>query len=156
MAKHKQTVTAAVRALRRAGVPFQDHPYDYVEGGGTARFAAEAGVDEHLVLKTLVMEVERGKPLLVLMHGDCQVSTRALARQIGAKSIRPCKPTTEKYSGYQVGGTSPFGTRRPMPLYCEESIATLRRIYVNRGRRGVTTHPLSHSLSGIAPPSDCN
>jgi Cys-tRNA(Pro) deacylase len=137
MAKHKQYVTAAVRVLRQAGVTFEDHPYDYVEGGGTGRFAAEAGVDEHLVLKTLVMEDETGNPLIVLMHGDKEVSTKTLARKVGTKVIRPCAPAAaEKHSGYQVGGTSPFGTRRPMPVYCEQSVTTLPRIYVNGGRRG--------------------
>lgn len=126
-----------MRILRRAGVPFQDHPYDYVEGGGTARFAAETGVDEHLVLKTLVMEDENGEPLIVLMHGDRQVSTKALARQLGVKSVRPCaSKTAEKHTGYQVGGTSPFGTRRPLQVCCEQSVAALPRVYINGGRRG--------------------
>jgi Cys-tRNA(Pro) deacylase len=94
-------------------------------------------VDEHCVIKTLIMEDEAGRPMIVLMHGDCEVSTKALARQVGAKSIRPCDPgTADRHSGYQVGGTSPFGTRRPMPVYCEASVAGLERIFINGGRRG--------------------
>ncbi len=137
MARHKNPITAAVRALRKAGVPFEDHPYDYVEGGGTTRFAAQAGVNEHLVLKTLIMEDETGEPLIVLMHGDQQVSTKELARKIGAKSVQPCVPkTAEKHSGYRIGGTSPFGTCRIMPVYCEAKVDKLRRVYVNGGKRG--------------------
>lgn len=157
MAKHKQPVTAAVRALRQAGVPFDNHPYDYIEDGGTARFAAETGVDEHLVLKTLVMEDENGNPLLVLMHGDRQVSTKALARQIGAKSIQPCDPKmADRHSGYQVGGTSPFGTRHTMPVYCEESIAALPRIYVNGGRRGYIISMKATQLMRVLRPRMVN
>ncbi|MCG6860383.1 MAG: Cys-tRNA(Pro) deacylase [Chromatiaceae bacterium] len=153
MTKHKQSVTTAVRTLRQAGVPFTEHPYDYVDGGGTARFASETGVDEHLVLKTLVMEDEKGQPLIVLMHGDRQVSTKALARQIGAKSIQPCAPkTAERHSGYQVGGTSPFGTRRAMPVYCEASVAALPRIYVNGGRRGYIVSMETSELIRVLKP----
>ncbi|WP_223295315.1 YbaK/EbsC family protein [Allochromatium vinosum] len=108
-----------MRVLRAAGVPFEGHPYTYVEGGGTAQFAREFGVDKHLVIKTLVMEDEHRQPLLALMHGDCQVSTQALARAIGVKRVTPCDPkVADKHSGYQVGGTSPFGTRRAMPVCC--------------------------------------
>jgi Cys-tRNA(Pro) deacylase len=137
MSARKEPVTQAVRALRAAAVAFDGHPYDYVEGGGTAQFARSQGVDEHLVIKTLIMEDEDGHPIIVLMHGDLQVSTRALARELGAKQVRPCDPmTANRHSGYQVGGTSPFGTRRTMPVYCEASIAELPRIYINGGRRG--------------------
>lgn len=137
MAKMKQPVTPAVRVLRQAGIEFEGHPYTYQEGGGTAQFAAEQGVDEHLVVKTLIMENEKREPLVVLMHGDREVSTKALARQIGAKSVRPCDPkTAERHSGYKVGGTSPFGTRQPLPVCCEASIAELQRIYINGGKRG--------------------
>jgi Cys-tRNA(Pro) deacylase len=130
-------VTQAVRVLRSAGVAFEGHPYDYKEGGGTAGFAAQLGVDEHLVIKTLIMEDESGNPMVVLMHGDREVSTRALARQTGVKQVRPCEPrTADRHSGYQVGGTSPFGTRRAMPVYCESGIAALPRIYINGGKRG--------------------
>ncbi len=137
MGKTKNPVTAAVRALRRHGIAFDSHPYDYVDGGGTARFSAESGVEERLVVKTLVMQDEAGKPLVVLMTGDRQVSTKALARQIGARGVEPCDPkTAERHSGYQVGGTSPFGLRHPLPVYCEAAIAQLPRIYVNGGKRG--------------------
>jgi Cys-tRNA(Pro) deacylase len=137
MSMKKESVTQAVRVLRAAGVAFDGHPYDYVAGGGTAHFANTLGVDEHLVIKTLIMEDENGKPLIVLMHGDQQVSTRMLARELGVKQIRPCDPkTADRHSGYQVGGTSPFGTRHAMPVYCEGSIAKLPRIYINGGKRG--------------------
>jgi Cys-tRNA(Pro) deacylase len=137
MAKEKSPVTAAVRALRAAGVEFADHLYTYEEKGGTAVSARELGVDEHCVVKTLVMEDERKNPLLVLMHGDRQVSVRELARTLGAKSVLPCTPeNAQKHTGYLVGGTSPFGTRRSMPVYMEETILGLPRIYINGGKRG--------------------
>ena len=137
MKPSKEPVTRAVRVLRAAGVPFAGHLYAYVEGGGTSAVARELGVDEHLVVKTLVMEDERGNPLIALMHGDRQVSTQALARAIGVKRVAPCAPSlADKHSGYQVGGTSPFGTRRSMPVYCEQGIAALPRIYINGGKRG--------------------
>ena len=137
MAREKLPVTQAVRMLRAAKVPFEHHLYPYVEGGGTAAFAQALGVDEHLVIKTLIMEDQAGDPMVVLMHGDQEVSTKALARQTGVKSIHPCAPATaDRHSGYQVGGTSPFGTRRRMPVYCEQSILALPRIYINGGRRG--------------------
>jgi len=137
MARDKTPVTPAVRALRAAGVAFSDHPYAYEEKGGTAVSARELGVDEHAVVKTLIMEDERKNPLIVLMHGDLQVSTRELARIMGLKSVTPCMPETAlKHSGYLVGGTSPFGTRRQMPVYMEETIPLLPRIYINGGKRG--------------------
>jgi Cys-tRNA(Pro) deacylase len=137
MTSNKEPVTQAVRVLRAAGVPFQGHIYTYVDGGGTAQVASSLGVDEHRVVKTLIMEDERRNPLIVLMHGDRQVSTQALARAIGAKRIIPCDPkVADKHSGYQVGGTSPFGTRRQMPVYCEAGIAALPLIYINGGKRG--------------------
>ena len=130
-------VTAAVRVLRAAGVAYTEHPYDYEEKGGTAVSARELGVDEHCVVKTLVMEDDRKRPLIVLMHGDRQVSTKELARAIGSKTVAPCSPeTATRHSGYQVGGTSPFGTRHSMPVYMEETILELPKIYVNGGRRG--------------------
>jgi len=130
-------VTHAVRALRAAGIPFEGLPYTYVNGGGTAQFAREKAIDEHLVIKTLVMEDEKGSPMVVLMHGDREVATGTSARSIGAKRVRPCDPkTAERFSGYQVGGTSPFGTRRRMPVYYEASTAELPRIYINGGKRG--------------------
>jgi Cys-tRNA(Pro) deacylase len=156
-AKRKLPVTAAVRVLREAGVTFADHPYSYVEAGGTAQFARESGVDEHLVIKTLIMEDDAGKPLIMLMHGDRQVSTRALAREIGVKSIRPCDPkVADRYSGYQVGGTSPFGTRQRMPVYCQASIADLPRIYINAGRRGYIISLASTDLLRVLQPQLVN
>ena len=137
MSKPKLPITQAVRILRQAKVTFDHHPYAYVESGGTAQFAKELGVDEHLVIKTLIMEDDQGEPMIVLMHGDCEVSTKALARQIGVKSVSPCQPkVADKHSGYQVGGTSPFGTRKKMPVYCEADILELSKIYINGGKRG--------------------
>lgn len=137
MAKEKTPVTAAVRVLRAEKVTFSDHPYAYEEKGGTAVSSRELGVDEHAVIKTLVMEDDGRRPLIVLMHGDLQVSTRELARLIGARQITPCTAeTAQKQSGYSVGGTSPFGTRHKMPVYMEESIAALPKIYINGGKRG--------------------
>lgn len=137
MAKVKSPVTAAIRVLRQAGVPFGEHPYAYEEKGGTAVSARELGVDERSVVKTLIMEDEGKAPLVVLMHGDLQVSTKELARAIGAKSVAPCNPdTAQRHSGYLVGGTSPFGTRKQMPVYVEETILELPLIYINGGSRG--------------------
>ena len=137
MSKEKPPVTPAVRALRAAGVIFTDHLYDYEEKGGTAVSARELGVDEHSVVKTLVMESEDKQPMVVLMHGDKQVSTKELARVIGVKSIQPCNPeTANRHTGYMVGGTSPFGMRKQMPVYMEKTILDLPRIYINGGKRG--------------------
>jgi Cys-tRNA(Pro) deacylase len=144
MAKEKTPVTAAVRVLRAEKVVFSDHLYCYEEKGGTAASSRELGVDEHTVIKTLVMEDENRSPLIVLMHGDLQVSTKELARIIGVKQVSPCiADTAQKLSGYLVGGTSPFGTRTRLPVYMEESIAKLSEIYVNGGKRGY--------LVGMAP-----
>jgi Cys-tRNA(Pro) deacylase len=144
MAKSKAPVTAAVRVLRAHKIDFTDHLYPYEEHGGTAVSARELGVPEHAVVKTLVMQDEVGKPLIVLMHGDLKVSTRELARQIGVKTITPCSPdTANRHSGYMVGGTSPFGTRKTMPVYLEKTILDLERIYINGGKRGY--------LLGMAP-----
>jgi Cys-tRNA(Pro) deacylase len=129
--------TPATQLLRRAGASFSEHPYDYVDHGGTAESARQLGVPEHQVVKTLVMQDDRAQPLIVLMHGDCQVSTKNLARAIGAKSVEPCKPeVAQRHSGYLVGGTSPFGIRKAMPVYVEETVLALPRIYINGGRRG--------------------
>ncbi len=141
MAKKDKTAhvseTPATQLLRAHKVAFTEHPYEYVEHGGTAESARQLGLDEHAVVKTLVMQDQDAKPLIVLMHGDCKVSTKNLARQIGAKSVEPCKPeVAHRHSGYLVGGTSPFGTRREMPIYVEESILALPRIAINGGRRG--------------------
>lgn len=133
----KYPMTPAVRFLRGQGVEFTPHLYKYEEKGGTAVSSRELGVPEHIVIKTLVMERDDRQPLIVLMHGDRQVSTKELARQIGVKTISPCKPeVADRHSGYQVGGTSPFGTRKPMPVYMEKSIADLERIFINGGARG--------------------
>ena len=136
--------TPATQALRRAGIDFSEHVYEYVERGGTAESARRLGIAEHSVVKTLVMQDEKDAPLIVLMHGDRQVSTKKLARAIGTKSVAPCTPeAAERASGYQVGGTSPFATRKPMPVYVEASILGLECICINGGRRGY--------LVGIAP-----
>jgi Cys-tRNA(Pro) deacylase len=137
MAKDKAPVTPAVRQLRAEKAIFTDHAYNYEEKGGTSVSARELGVDEHCVIKTLVMEDDQKKPLIVLMHGDLQVSTKELARFIGVKQITPCSPDmAQKHSGYLVGGTSPFGTRHPMTVYMEAGISALERIYINGGKRG--------------------
>ena len=139
MAKKDKHVseTPATQALRAAGVAFVEHVYDYVEHGGTAESARVLGWPEHAVVKTLVMQNERAEPLIVLMHGDKQVSTKNLARAIGAKSIEPCKPeVAQRHSGYQVGGTSPFGTRKALPVYVEASVLALPALLINGGRRG--------------------
>jgi Cys-tRNA(Pro) deacylase len=144
MTKEKLPVTAAVRVLREHRVAFTHHPYTYEERGGTEVSARELGVPEHAVVKTLVMEDDAKRPFIVLMHGDCEVSTKNLARFLGVKAVAPCAPAVaDRHSGYQVGGTSPFGTRRAMPVYMERTIASLPYLYVNGGRRGY--------LVGMAP-----
>jgi Cys-tRNA(Pro) deacylase len=131
------SATPAVHFLKQHNIPFTEHEYRYQERGGTAVSSRELGVDEHSVIKTLVMEDERKQPLIVLMHGDREVSTKNLARQIGAKTVTPCAPeVAQKHTGYLVGGTSPFGTRKSMPVYLERSIAAIDRIYINGGARG--------------------
>ena len=144
MARDKTPVTPAVRVLREHKTAFTTYLYEYEEKGGTAVCTRELGVPEHSVIKTLVMEDERGNPLLVLMHGDLQVSTRELARILGVKTVSPCSAeTANRLTGYLVGGTSPFGTRRAMPVYMEETIGDLPEIYINGGKRGF--------LVGISP-----
>ncbi len=136
--------TPATVFLKAHRVAYTEHEYAYVERGGTEVSAQALGVPEHAVVKTLVMQDEDAKPLLVLMHGDRKVSTKNLARQAGVKRIEPCKPeAAQRHSGYQIGGTSPFGTRKKLPVYLERSILELPRIYINGGRRGF--------LVGIAP-----
>lgn len=140
----KSPSTNATRLLRASGVDFTEHLYRYEEKGGTRVSARELGVDEHAVIKTLVMEDDAKRPLVVLMHGDREVSTKGLARVIGAKVVTPCKPdVADRHSGYQVGGTSPFGTRKEMPVYVERTVLALPRVYVNGGSRGF--------LVGLAP-----
>ena len=144
MRKIKFSMTPAIRFLRDNQVAFSVHPYPYEEHGGATHGARCLGVNEHCVIKTLIMENDRRQPLVVLMHGDRQVSTRELARLLGAKTIHPCDPATaNKHSGYLVGGTSPFGTRKPMPVYLEADVLELPLIYLNGGRRGL--------LVGLAP-----
>ncbi|MDE2048817.1 MAG: aminoacyl-tRNA deacylase [Betaproteobacteria bacterium] len=136
--------TPATHWLRAHGVSFTLHPYDYVDRGGAARGASQLGVPLHAVVKTLVMQDEHAKPLVVLMHGDCEVGTQALARQLGRKKVEPCSPdVAQRHSGYAVGGTSPFALRKPMPVCVEHSVLALERIWINGGRRGL--------LVGIAP-----
>lgn len=136
--------TPATQWLRERGVAFTEHVYDYVEHGGTAESSRQIGVPEHEVVKTLVMQDERARPLIVLMHGDRQVSTKNLARQIGAKAVEPCTPeVAQRHSGFMVGGTSPFGLKKAMPVYVEASVLALPRVCINGGRRGY--------LVGIAP-----
>ena len=145
MAKEKFPVTTAIRALRERKIPFSEHLYTYEEKGGTAASSRELGVAEHCVIKTLIMEDDKKEPLIILMHGDCQVSTKELARQIGARSVVPCTPeAANRHTGYLVGGTSPFGTKRPLPVYVEASILDLDQIYINGGKRGF--------LVALAPP----
>jgi Cys-tRNA(Pro) deacylase len=142
--KEHVSETPATQFLRKHGALFTEHPYNYEEHGGTSVSALALGVDEHHVVKTLVMQDELAKPLIVLMHGDCKVSTKNLARQIGCKSVEPCKPeVAQRHSGFMVGGTSPFGTKKMMPVYVEQGILALEKIYINGGRRGY--------LVGIAP-----
>jgi len=138
MAKDKHiSETPATQLLRRNKVEFGEHPYEYVDHGGAMESSRQLGVDPHQVAKTLIMEDENGQPLVVLMHGDCEVSTKNLARQIGAKKVAPCAPTTaQRHSGYMVGGTSPFATRKKMPVWVEESLLDYPVIYLNGGRRG--------------------
>jgi Cys-tRNA(Pro) deacylase len=133
----KAATTPAIVFLAERGVEWSEHFYEYVEHGGTGVSSNALGVPEHEVVKTLVMETDRGDPLVVLMHGDRKVATRELARVAGAKRVFPCRPdVAQRHSGYLVGGTSPFGTRKPMPVYLERSVLDLPRIYINGGRRG--------------------
>jgi len=138
LTKDKFPVTAAIRFLRENQVDFIEHPYKYEEGGGTETAAKSLGVDEHLVIKTLVMEDDQRRPFIVLMHGDKQVSTKTLARVMGVKSVASCGPEVAlKHTGYMVGGISPFGTKKRLPVYVEETILSLPRIFINAGRRGL-------------------
>jgi Cys-tRNA(Pro) deacylase len=140
----KSAATPATALLAGKGVEYTEHSFEYLEHGGTGHSSVSLGVPEHAVVKTLVMEDEKGDPLIVLMHGDRKVSTKELARQAGVKRIAPCKPeVATRHSGYLIGGTSPFGTRKRMPIYLERSVLDLATIYINGGRRGY--------LLGMAP-----
>lgn len=131
-------VTTAIRALRDAHVAFEAITYTYVDHGGTAHAAQALGVPEHATVKTIVMETEAKKPLIILMHGDCEISAKQLARQMGVKSVSPCTPdTATRHTGYMVGGTSPFGLRKPIPVFAEETLFALPELYINGGRRGL-------------------
>lgn len=153
MAKETIPVTPAVRFLKQNGVPFVPCPYKYEEKGGTERAARELGVDEYAVVKTLVMEDDGKNPLIILMHGNRQVSTRALARHLGVRAIQPCEPgTAQKHTGYQVGGTSPFGTKKALPLYVEETILELPAIYINGGKRGFLVRMSPSDLIRVLSP----
>lgn len=153
--KEHVSETPATQFLKAQRAAYTEHVYDYVDHGGTAESARQLGVDEHHVVKTLVMEDDAAKPLIVLMHGDRQVSTKSLARQIGAKRVVPCKPeVAQRHSGYLVGGTSPFGTKKAMPVYVEASVLALPAIYLNGGRRGYLLRidpALLTSLLGARP-----
>jgi Cys-tRNA(Pro) deacylase len=150
--------TPATTFLRQHHVRFTEHLYDYVEHGGTSESARQLGVDEHRVVKTLVMQDQDAKPLIVLMHGDRQVSLKNLARQIAAKKVEPCKPeVAQRHTGYQVGGTSPFATRKSMPVYIERTILTLPTMLINGGRRGFLVEIVPQLLTELlqAQPVDC-
>jgi Cys-tRNA(Pro) deacylase len=146
--------TPAIHFLRQHHIPFSEHEYRYEERGGTAASSRELRVDEHSVIKTLVMEDDRKQPLIVLMHGDREVSTKNLARQIGAKTVTPCAPdVAQKHTGYLIGGTSPFGTRKKMPIYLERTIADVDRIYINGGARGFLVSLMSADLIRVLSPA---
>jgi Cys-tRNA(Pro) deacylase len=146
-------VTPAVRVLRASKIAFSPHLYEYVERGGTAHSGASLGVDEHVVIKTIVLEDDRKKPLICLQHGDREVSTKNLARAIGVKTITPCAPETAlRYTGYMVGGTSPFGTKREIPIYLEKSIVDLPLIYINGGKRGFLVSLTPRDLIAVLAP----
>jgi Cys-tRNA(Pro) deacylase len=153
MAKEKIPTTPAILALKAQGAYFTLHTYPYEERGGTKRASGKLGVDEHCVIKTLVMEDEGGKPLIILMHGDKEVSTKSLARAIGTKSVSTCSPAVaEKHTGYKVGGTSPFGTKKVMPVYIEKTLAGLPEIFINAGSRGLLARMPSAELIRILNP----
>jgi Cys-tRNA(Pro) deacylase len=149
----KHPVTPAIHLLRKENVAFVPHLYKYEEKGGTSVSSRELGIPEEIVIKTLVMEDDKKNPLIVLMHGNKQVSTKELARQIGVKSIAPCKPeTADRHSGYQVGGTSPFGTRKQMPVYAEKTILGLDRIFINGGGKGFLIEISTRDLERVLAP----
>ncbi|OLE54048.1 MAG: aminoacyl-tRNA deacylase [Acidobacteria bacterium 13_1_20CM_3_53_8] len=148
----KYPITPAVRWLREKKIEFVPHVYDYVEHGGTRHSAESLGVQEHAVVKTLVMETDRRKPLIVLMHGDREVSTKNLARNLGVKSVQPCSPdVAAKHTGYMVGGTSPFGTRATLPVYVERTIFDLPKIFINGGKRGFLVEIEPEALRELSP-----
>jgi Cys-tRNA(Pro) deacylase len=152
------SATPATQALRKAGIAFGERVYDYVEHGGTAEAARQLEVDEHRIVKTLLMQDEAGKELVILMHGDCSVSTRNLARSIGAKSTAPCSPEqAQRATGYRVGGISPFGTRKRLPVYVERTIFELPQLLINGGKRGylLEIEPVVLTTLLAATPVEC-
>ena len=159
MAKEKhQSLTPATQWLKAHKIPFEEKSYEYVEHGGTALAASSCGLDRHQVIKTLIMEDEHAKPLVILMHGDAEVATKNLARQIGVKHVAPCKPEqAQRNSGYFVGGTSPFGTKKVMPVYVERTILDMEKIFINGGRRGYQVGIDPKVLRDVlgAKPVDC-
>jgi Cys-tRNA(Pro) deacylase len=155
--QEKPPMTAAVRELIGAGVNFTNHLFRYEEKGGTLVSSRELGVPEHTVIKTLIMETDTKDPMVILMHGDLQVSTKEMARELGVKKVSPCKPeVAERHSGYQVGGTSPFGTRKKMPVYLEKTILDLGRIFINGGRRGYLVSLSPQELIRVLKPTLVN
>jgi len=153
MGKERFSTTQAIRALKKQGVEFSLYPYRFEEKGGTEVAAEELGVEEHLVIKTLVMEDDKGGPFLILMHGDRKVSTKALARLLGAKVVKPCEPhVAHKHTGYFVGGISPFGTRKLLKIFVEESIMDLPKIYINAGKKGLLAEMSPRDLKRILNP----
>ena len=153
MSKDHVPATPAIRALKDSGVHFIPRPYKYEERGGTGVAAREIGVDEHLTVKTLVMEDEKKAPFIVLMHGDREVSTRELARILGVKTVQPCDPASaSRHTGYMVGGTSPFGTKKVLPVYVEETILSLPAIYINAGRKGLLVEMKPADLERLLKP----
>lgn len=154
MAKEKPPTTAATRVLDAAKVAYEPHLFTYEEKGGTRHSSSELGVDEHHVIKTLVFEDETKAPLVVLMHGDMTVSVKELARQLGKKTITPCSPeTAERHTGYQVGGTSPFGLKKPLPVHIERTILALDRLYINGGKRGFLVALTPSELERVLAPN---
>jgi len=157
MAKERFPTTQAIRALKQQGVEFTLRPYNYEEKGGTETAARALNVEEHAVIKTLVMEDDKGNPLLVLMHGDKQVSTKTLARTLGVKRVTPCAPEeAHKHTGYFVGGISPFGTKKPLRVFVEASIMDLPKIYINAGRKGLLAKMTPANLARILNPTVIN
>jgi Cys-tRNA(Pro) deacylase len=157
MAKEKFPTTQAIRELKEHGVDFSLHPYKYEEKGGTMVAATQLNVDEHAVIKTLVMEDDRGDPLLILMHGDKKVSTKALARTLGVKTVRPCDPqVAHRHTGYLLGGISPFGTRKPLRVCVEASITDLPKIFINAGKRGLLAEMSPGDLTRVLNTSPVN
>jgi Cys-tRNA(Pro) deacylase len=157
MSKEKIPTTPAILALKAQGADFTLHTYPYEERGGTKTAAGKLMVDEHRIIKTLIMEDETGKPFIILMHGDKEVSTKSLARAIGVKSVSPCNPAVaEKHTGYKVGGTSPFGTRKTLPVYMEQTISDLPEIFINAGSRGLLARIPAAEIERILKPVEVN